>query len=352
VDWLLDPSVTHLNHGSYGACPRPVVEAQQAWQRELERSPTDFLWRRLPGLLDEARVAIGELVGARPEDLALVHNTTSGLNAVIRSLRLGAGDEVLTTAHEYGALLKTWAFVDATPVVAEPDAIPAAIGPRTRVVFLSHITSETATVLPVAAACAAAREAGVLSVVDGAHVPGHLPLDLAALEPDVYAGNCHKWLSAPKGSAFLWARPEHHGWIEPVVTSWGWSPGSAFAEKHEWQGTFDPSAWLTIPTAIDVWRDLDRDRGDAVVAHGRELLPPIEGTPAPRMWSSELPPGDAEALRWALFDFHRIEVPVFDWHGRRLLRVSVAPYTEAVDLDRLLRALESEVGPLSGAAAA
>jgi isopenicillin-N epimerase len=352
VDWLLDASVTHLNHGSYGACPRPVLEAQQAWQRELERSPTDFLWRRLPALLDEARGAIGGLVGARPDELALVHNTTSGLNAVIRSLRLEAGDEVLTTAHEYGALVRTWAFVDATLVVVEPDAIADAIGPRTRVVFLSHITSETASVLPVEAACAAAREAGVLSVVDGAHVPGHLTLDLSALGADVYAGNCHKWLSAPKGSAFLWARPEHHGWIEPVVTSWGWQRDARFAEKHEWQGTFDPSAWLTIPTAVAVWRGLDHQAGDELVARGRELLPPIAGIPAPRMWSSELPAGDAEALRETLLERHPIEVPVLEWRGRRLVRVSVAPYTTAGDLDRLHAALEAELGAWPKVAAA
>jgi isopenicillin-N epimerase len=342
VDWLLDPTVTHLNHGSYGACPRPVVEAWQAWQRELERSPTDFLWRRLPGLLDEVRDSLGELVGARSSDLALVHNSTSGLNAAIRSLRLGPGDEVLTTTHEYGALVKTWAFVDATLVAADPEAIPDAIGPRTRVVFLSHVTSETARVLPVEEACVAARKAGALAVVDGAHVPGHLPLDLGVLGADVYAGNCHKWLCAPKGSAFLWARPEHHGWIEPVVTSWGWGPEAAFAEKHEWQGTFDPSAWLTIPSAIETWRSFDLDRCHAVAAHGRELLPPIEGRPAPCMWATELPAGSSATLGRTLFERYRIEVPVHEWQGRCLLRVSIAPYNDEADVERLAAALRAE----------
>jgi isopenicillin-N epimerase len=150
------------------------------------------------------------------------------------------------------------------------------------------------------------------------------------------------WLCAPKGSAFLWARPEHHAWIEPVVTSWGWEPGAAFAEKHEWQGTFDPSAWLTIPSAIEAWRRFDLERCRMVAARGKRLLPPIEGEPAPQMWATELPPGDADDLRQALYDRRRIEVPVHEWEGRRLLRVSVAPYNDDGDLERLLAALAEE----------
>lgn len=340
--WLLDPTVTHLNHGSYGACPRPVIEAWQEWQRELERSPTELLARRLEGLLDSVRAALGELVGARPADLALVRNATSGLNAAIRSLALGPTDEVLTTAHEYGALVKAWNAVGARLVVAEPDALAGAIGPRTRAVFASHITSDTAQVLPVAEICAAARRAGVLAIVDGAHVPGHLPLDLGHLGADVYAGNCHKWLCAPKGSAFLWARSERHRWLEPVVTSWGWAPDAELAAKHEWQGTFDPSAWLTIPTAIETWRGFDLERCRAVAERGRELLPPTEGIPAPQMWTTQLPPGDAPGLKERLFDLHHIEVPVHEWNGRRLLRVSIAPYNDDRDVDRLVEALRAE----------
>ena len=340
--WLLDPTVTHLNHGSYGACPQPVIDAWQEWQRELERSPTELLARRLAPLLDDVRDALGDLVGARPEHLALVRNATSGLNAAIRSLALGPDDEVLATGHEYGALVKAWEALGARLVVVEPDVLAASIGPRTRVVFVSHVTSDTAQVLPVAEISAAARAAGALSIVDGAHVPGHLELDLEALGADVYAGNCHKWLCAPKGSAFLWARPEHHRWLEPVVTSWGWSPDADFAAKHEWQGTFDPSAWLTIPTAIDAWRGFDLDRCRAIAERGRTSLPPIEGMPAPQMWATELEPGDAPGLQARLFDEHRIEVPVHEWHGRRLLRVSIAPYNTDADVDRLVIALARE----------
>jgi isopenicillin-N epimerase len=338
VDWLLDSEVTYLNHGAYGACPRPVFERYQAWQEELEHEPTDLLYRRLPGLLGEVRAVLGDFLGARPEDLALARNATSALNAAIRSLRLNPGDEVLTTPHEYGALVKAWGAAGATLVVLEPEELAGSIGPRTRAVFLSHITSPTSRVLPVAEACAAARAAGVLSIVDGAHAPGHLPLDLGSLDADVYAGNCHKWLCAPKGTAFLWARSEHHAWLDPAVVSWGFEEGSAFAEKHEWQGTFDPAAWLTIPAALAAWRELDLGRCRTIAARGHELLPPVTGVPAPQMWSTELPPGDPEELCGRLRE-RGVDVPVGDWRGKRLLRVSIAPYNAWEDVVRLIEAL-------------
>ena len=346
--FALDPEVVHLNHGSFGATPVPVREAQRRWQDELERRPVEFLARRLPGLMDEARTALAAYVGARPEDLVFVQNATAGLNAVIRSLELAPGDEILTTAHEYGALVNTWDFAGATLVRTEPGEPAVLPRPRTRAVYLSHVTSPTALVLPVAEVCAAAREAGVLSVVDGAHVPGHLPLDLEALGADVYVGNCHKWLCAPKGAAFLWARPEHHDWIEPLVVGWGWKPGATMAERHEWQGTRDPSAFLAVPDAIDFVR-----------AHGREAerrsllddlaarlpLEPVDGVPAPFMRAWTLPPCDAEETRRRLYDGHRVEVVVQEWEGRQLLRVSSAPYNDREDVDRLLAALEAVLPP-------
>jgi isopenicillin-N epimerase len=193
LEFLLDPGVTFLNHGGYGACPAPVFARYQQLQRELERNPVEFLGRRFDELIAGARAALAAFVGARPDDLVFVPNATSGLNAVIRSLRLEPGDEVLTTRHEYGAVTRTWEFVGATLVHAEPEELVGAIGPRTKVVSISHITSPTALLLPVAEICAAAREAGALAIVDGAHAPGHVPLDLAALGADVYAGNCHNW---------------------------------------------------------------------------------------------------------------------------------------------------------------
>ena len=339
MEFLLDPGVVYLNHGGYGACPAPVFARYQELQRELERNPSEFLGRRFHDLLAEARAALAGFVGARPEDLVFVPNATAGLNAVIRSLRFGPEDEVLTTRHEYGAVKRTWEFVGAKLVYAEPGELAGAIGPRTKAVSVSHITSPTALVLPVEEICAAARAAGVLSIVDGAHAPGQLPLDLERLGADIYAGNCHKWLCAPKGAAFLWARPEHQRWIEPLVISWGYGVETSFAERHGWQGTRDPAASLAVPAAIEAHRALDLERCRRLAASFNDRLPPYGATPAPQMWASELDVDDPDALQRRLFDEHRIEVVVSRWEGKSLLRVSIGPYNEAADVEGLIEAL-------------
>ncbi len=318
-----------------------MFERYQQLQRELERNPVEFLGRRFAELTGEARATLAAFVGARADDLVFVPNATSGLNAVIRSLRLEPGDEVLTTRHEYGAVIRTWEFVGAQLVYAEPGELAGAIGPRTKAVSVSHITSPTALVLPVEEICAAAREAGVLSIVDGAHVPGQLPLDLERLGADVYAGNCHKWLCAPKGSAFLWARPEHQRWIDPLVVSWGYGADTSFAERHGWQGTRDPAAVLAVPAAIEAHGALDLEGCRRLAASFHDRLPPVGTTPAPQMWASEIDTPDPGALQRRLFDEHRIEVVVQKWEGRSLLRVSIGPYNEAADVERLLDALRA-----------
>jgi isopenicillin-N epimerase len=339
LEFLLDPDITFLNHGSYGACPAPVFARYQELQRELERNPVEFLGRRFDELTAEARAALAAFVGARADDLVFVPNATSGLNAVIRSLKLEPGDEVLTTRHEYGAVIRTWEFVGAQLVYAEPDELADAIGPRTKAVSVSHITSPTALMLPVGEICAAARATGVLSIVDGAHAPGQVSLDLARLGADVYAGNCHKWLCAPKGAGFLWARPEHQRWIEPLVVSWGYGAETAFAERHGWQGTRDPAAALAVPAAIDAHSTFDLERCRELAASFHDRLPPVGSTPAPQMWASEVDTTDPDGLQRSLFEEHGIEVVVREWEGRSLLRVSIAPYNEGADVELLLEAL-------------
>ena len=353
-DFLLDREVAYLNHGSFGACTRAVFAEYQRFQLELERGPTDFFTRRVarwfwdggerPGELYEARAALARFVGSRVDDLVFAPNATSALNAVIRSLRFEHGDEVLTTTHEYGAVTRTWEFAGADLVVCEPDEVVGRIGPRTRVVSVSHITSPTALVLPVAEICAAARAAGALAIVDGAHVPGQLTLDLDALGVDVYAGNCHKWLCAPKGAGFLWARPEHQTWIDPLVVSWGYREDADFGERHGWAGTRDPAAYLTVPKAIEVHASFEPERQRALADVAEERLsaagfPRVAGEPAPYMRAVELPPGDPDELWARLYADFRVEVPVYEWAGRRLLRVSIGPYNDEEDVDRLLDAL-------------
>jgi|RhiMetdeSRZDD1v2_1073273.scaffolds.fasta_scaffold78810_3 isopenicillin-N epimerase len=344
--FLLDPEVAYFNHGGYGACPVEVFEEYQRLQRELESEPTTFFTRGLEAALRDARAALASFVGARADDLVFAPNATSALNTVIRSLRIRPNEEILTTKHEYGAILRTLEFIRANVVLVEPEELIASIGIRTRAVVVSHITSPTALVLPVEEICAAARRAGVFTIVDGAHAPGQIPLDIEAMWPDVYAGNCHKWLCAPKGSGFLWARPEHHEWIEPLVISWGYHEDADFGERHGWQGTRDPAAYLAVPKAIEVHGSFDAGaEGELADEAERRLsqlgLRPLRGTRAPFMRVFTVRTSDPDELWRRLYDEHRVEIPVYEWEGIQLLRLSIGPYNDEEDVERLAEALRA-----------
>jgi isopenicillin-N epimerase len=356
-EFLLDPDVVFLNHGSFGACPRPVFERYQTWQRELERQPVEFLDRRLPALLAEARAALAAFVGAQPEDLVFVPNATSAINAAARSLELGPDDEVLSTNLEYGANDELFTHLPSRYVRADvPLPLPlddelvellfARATERTRVVFVSHLTSETAVILPVREICARARELGILTVIDGAHAPGHVPLDLDELGADVYAGNCHKWLCAPKGAGFLHVHEGLQHRIQPLITGWGFEPESTFLTRHELQGTRDPSAFLSVPAALEWQAAHDtRAQGHAFAVEAQRRLSELTGLPPlsdpdriGRMVSVRVPVADGTQAR--LYDEHRIEIPVFARKTEPLLRASFAPYNDESDLDSLVTALE------------
>ena len=346
--FLLDPSVTYLNHGSFGACPRPVFERYQAWQRELEAEPVDFIVNKLPELLERARTELGAYVGASADDLTFVPNATTAVNMAARALDLQPGDEVLTTDLEYGACDLTWERTPATYVRARVD-VDDVVGSlfahrteRTRAVFVSHITSRTALLLPVEEIVARARAEGLVAIVDGAHAPGHVALDLDALGADFYAGNCHKWLHAPKGSGFLHVRPEHQERVDAPIVSWGYGEPATFRSRTERQGTRDSAAYLAVPDAIAFTREhADHDRCVALAREARAELCALLGTEpiAPgemirQMASVRLPAPDEDLSR-RLFDEHRIEIPV----EGDLLRVSVACYTTREDVERLLDVL-------------
>jgi isopenicillin-N epimerase len=341
--FLLDPDVAYLNHGSFGACPRPVLEEYQWWQRELERQPVEFLARRLPALVDEVREVLGAYLNARSGDIVLVPNATTGMNTVARSLGLSADDEVLTTDREYGAVDLMWHATGARVIRAPVESLWEHVTERTRVLSISHVSSPTGRILPVADLCARAREAGILSVVDGAHGPGQVPVELEAIGADAYAGNCHKWLCAPKGAGFLWVRETLQERIDPLVVSWGW-PADRFAERHGWLGTRDPAAWLSVPAALAFqreWRwDDVRERCHALVERFVEEsgLEPA-GRPFAQMGSVELPPCDPDEVQRRLREEHRIEVPCFEWNGRPLLRISAQGYNTEADVARLVEAL-------------
>lgn len=378
--FLLDPAVTFLNHGSFGACPQPVFARYQAWQLQLERQPVAFLdpLRGYGKWMKDAREALAAFLGADPADLVGQVNATAGLNVVMQSLPLKAGDEILTADHEYAALDKTMAYVArrtraqivrvAIPLPLDSesaftDALLAAITPRTRVIFLSHITSATALRLPIDRIVAEARRRGIWSVIDGAHTPGHIPLDLDALGADFYAGNCHKWMMAPKGAAFLHVRREWQALINPLVISHGWTedmhdPGTPgafgntpFIDSLEMQGTRDPAAFLTVPAAIGFAQAHDwnrvrrrcRDLIDATEARVAALtgLAPFS-TPefrAPQMASLRLPRTDPRALQRDLLDRFGIEIPCFDWQDNSIARVSAQGYNSAAQMDHLVAAL-------------
>jgi isopenicillin-N epimerase len=366
-EFLLEREVAFLNHGSFGACPRPVVARYQAWQLELEREPVDFLARRLPDLLDDARASLAGYLGCPTADLAFVPNATTGVNLAARSLDLGPGDEVLATDLEYGACDLAWdwccrrtgARYVRAPIplpLDDPselvDALFSAANERTRVVYVSHVTSETALVLPVAEIVARARELGAVTVVDGAHAPAQVPVDLASLGADFYAGNCHKWLMAPKGSGFLHVRPEQQERVDAAVVSWGYLEGRTFSQRIEAQGTRDPSAWLTVPDAIRFqakrgWDDV-RDRCRDLTREARaELCALLETEPlAPDSMLAQMAtvrlPRPAPDLSRELFARHRVEIPVVGALDD-LLRISVAAYTTREEIDRLLAALVREL---------
>jgi isopenicillin-N epimerase len=341
--FLLDPEVTFLNHGSFGATPRVVFERYQAWQRELEREPVDFIARRLWPLLAEARAELGAFVGARADDLTFVQNATTGVNMAARALGLEPGDEVLSTTLEYGACVLTWQRM-CTFLQADVDELFEHVTERTKAVFVSHITSETALLLPVEEIVACARSLGLATIVDGAHAVAQVDLDLDALGADFYAGNCHKWLCAPKGAGFLHVRPEWQDRVDGAITSWGYEEPATFISRTERQGTRDSSAYLTVPAAIAFVREHDeRERCVALAREARRELCVLLGTEpiAPeemvlQMASVRLPEADTDLNR-RLFDDHRIEIPVSD--DGTLLRLSIAPYNDRADVDRLLEAL-------------
>lgn len=380
--WLLDPEVTFLNHGSFGACPREVLEAAQRMRDRIEREPVRFMVGELEALLDAARADVAALVGAKAEDLAFVPNATAGVSTVLRSIALSPGDELLTTDHAYNACRNALEYaasrvgarvtVAAVPFpITGPDAVVeavlAAVTPRTRLALIDHVTSPTALVFPVDRIVAALDARGVDTIVDAAHAPGMVPMNVDAVGAAYTTGNFHKWTCAPKGAAFLHVRRDRQGRIRPLAISHGAnSPRtdrSRFRLEFDWTGTVDPTPWLCVPDAIrflaglapgGIAEVMDHSHAAAVAAQ-RTLCdafgvdPPCpEGmigsmASVPFARSPALPAGSGpfDPLQEALFQRFRIEVPIFPWPAppARMLRVSTPPYVEPSDIEALVTAL-------------
>ncbi|MCJ7716714.1 MAG: aminotransferase class V-fold PLP-dependent enzyme [Anaerolineales bacterium] len=372
--FLLDPEIIFLNHGSFGATPKPVFEAYQGWQRKLESQPVKFLGREIQDHFRYARQQLAVYLGADPSNLVFIQNATFGVNIVARSLNFQEEDEVLTSNHEYGACENVWSFMNKkTGVKIVQQKIPLPLGSpdeivdifwqgvtdHTRLIFLSQITSPTAVRLPVEKICQKARDSGLLTLIDGAHAPGQLDLNLEKIGADFYTGNCHKWLLAPKGSAFLHVLPERQDLIDPLVVSWGWGENcpyendSQFLASLEWTGTIDPAAYLSVPAAIEFqeknhWKDVREDCQellDKTLAQIEERtgMPSIYGSNpgnSIQLGAAELPPGcQADKLQSWLYDKHKIEIPVIDWENRWFIRPSVQGYNTREELVQLVEAV-------------
>src|SRR6266404_5652328 len=338
--WTLDPAVTFLNHGSFGACPRPVLEAQQRLRERLERQPVQFLGRELEALLDDARRALAEFLGADAEGLVFVPNATTAVNAVLRSLALAPGDQLLVTHHAYNACRNALDFVAAAAraeVVVVPvpfplasadavvEAVLARVTPRTRLALLDHVTSPTGLVLPIERLVRELAGRGVDTLVDGAHAPGMLPLDLGALGAAYYAGNCHKWLCAPKGAGFLHVRRDRQGGVRPVVISHG-----ANSPRTD-RSRLPLEARRILCDALDAMPPAPEEMVGALAA-----VPLPDGADAPLR-----SPLYVDPLQDVLLERYRIEVPIVPWPAppKRLVRVSCQAYNARDDYERLATAL-------------
>jgi isopenicillin-N epimerase len=366
---MLEPGVDFLNHGSFGAVPRVVFEAQTEWRRRIEAAPVEVIARRRLELIDAAKEQVGRWLGMKPNDFGLVTNATEGVNAVLHSLRFSPGDELLTTTHVYNAVRQAMKFTSArsgasyrevaVPMpVRSPDdiaeAVVGAVSDRTRLVVIDHVTSPTATIFPVRRIVRACAARGVDVLIDGAHAPGMVPLDVESIGAAYYAGNLHKWAFAPRGAAFLWARPDRQAAIHPAVVSHHY--GEGFASEFSWQGTRELSAWFAVPTALEFTRQLG---GDAVREHNHamatwahrmivdrmkdaEPIVPLDASMLGSMAAVRLPRKFAErsdsellSLQQVLYTRHRIEVPLMRLDPDTvLLRVSCQVYNTRGQYER------------------
>lgn len=373
-EWMLEPGVDFLNHGSFGAVPRAVFDAQTEWRRRIEAAPVEMIARRRVELIDAAKRPVGEWLGMRDADFGLVTNATEGINAVLHSLRFRPGDELLTTTHVYHAVRQAMKYtcarsgaayrevdvpLPACSSQAIADTVIGGLSDRTRILVIDHVTSPTALVFPVEAIAVTCAARGIDVLIDGAHAPGMIPLNVGRTGAAYYVGNLHKWGFAPRGAAFLWVRPDLQERVHPAVVSHFYNEG--FGREFSWQGTRDLSAWLAVPAAIEFTHALG---AEAIRAHNHALatwahqmlcdrmnvaepLSPLDGSMLGSMAAlpltekiSELTDVQLEALQQRLYDVHRVEVPLMRFGSRVLLRVSCQVFNHARQYERVPEIVE------------
>lgn len=369
--FYLNPEVTFLNHGSFGACPKPVMDVYQNWQIELEKQPVEFLGRKHGDLLYESRKALADYVSCDFNNLVFVANATYAMNIVSHSLKLLEDDEVLSTNLEYGAMDRMWRIIcerKGASYIRAKISLPIRedkfvenfwknATDKTKVIFLSHITSSTALLLPLQKIIDKARKKGIITIIDGAHIPGQVPLDLDKLGCDFYTGNCHKWLMAPKGAAFLYVRKEKQDMLKPFLISWGrdeFLSDSAFIDEFEYQGTRDIAAFLSVPAAIffhhenvklSVKKNIYKLLSYVQKGLGEILKTPPIVNKIPenmQMYAHPLPKHiDGKSIKLKLYDQFNIEVPVSTQNNVEYIRVSIHIYNTKSEIDYFLDALRS-----------
>lgn len=370
--FLLNPEITYLNFGSFGACPKPTFDDYQNWQRLLESEPVQFIAFNGAGYIQTSRQALASYINCNADDIVYVTNPTYAINIIAKSLKLNEGDEILSTNLEYGALDRTWNYYckkSKAKYIRQPIDLPVlskeaiieqfwkGYSNKTKAIFISQITSSTALILPVKEICEMAKERGLLTIVDGAHVPGHIPLNMAELKADIYTGACHKWLMTPKGCSFLFVKNEIQNQFDPLAISWGYESAtpshSQFLDYHQMQGTRDFSAFLTVPKAIEFIKE---NNWEQVALACRELaranyirfcnllgsypLCPLNDDFLGQMCSVPIKTREPEKLQRYLFENYKIEVPVMRQDNFVFLRYSIHVFNTQNDLDILYKALQ------------
>lgn len=370
--FLLDDSITFLNHGSFGACPKSVFAEYQRFQLELETEPVHFIQKKLPVYLKEAKQPLAEFLGCATDDFFFTPNPTFAINTIMRSLHLQAGDEILATNHEYGAMDRTWNFYCkktgakyirqeiSLPITSKEQIIDEfwkGYSSKTKVIFLNHISSSTALIFPVKEICDKAQQLGLITIVDGAHVPGHIDLNIAELNPDYYTGTLHKWMLAPKGSSFLYVKKEFQNDLDPLVVSWGYESvfpsHSQFLDYHEYQGTNDHSAYLCTPKVITFlkennWNEKYKACRKLVFDNYQRFCDLLQTQPIcpiteeflGQMASIPVQTEKPMELKELLYAKYKIQVPIMPLNGKVYLRYSMNMYNTQEDLDKLYEALE------------
>lgn len=377
--FFLNPDITYLNHGSFGACPKPIFEDYQKWQLGLEKEPVQFITVKTPELLKKSRQALGNFIGCDSDDLVFVQNPSTAFNIIIKNLKLNAGDEILTTNHEYGAMDRTWNYYCrkagakyiqqkiSIPLLSKEQFIEEfwkGLTPNTKIIFISQITSPTALVFPVKEICDRAKELGLMTIVDGAHTPMHVPLNLQELKADIFTGACHKWMLTPKGCSFLYVKKEIQNLFDPLVISWGYEAEfpsrSQFLDYHEYQGTRDSAAFLTVPKALEFlaennWTEVRKNCRKLIQETYSEMCDFLKTKPICKisddflgqMCSIPIKSSDVIKLKQTLYSEYKIEIPVMNTklefernQNQQFIRISAQVYNSKADMQVLKNALE------------